>query len=669
MARHVATALVALAAACSLFSFAGWVFDVPALRGFGIDKSPIWPLTAIGYGFLSLGYLASIFGRDRIASALWVVPVAIALASLFQNFLAIDLGLDLLLFGKQVAVYEAAHPGRTSISSSTIFLLLAVAGYGTRVRKWLSGDASSLFAAVSLALVGVAAVLTIFSLPGRIGTRLFSVSLPATLSAASVSLAYLILHSKFDWVRQLTMRSGDWRTIRFLLPAALILPIIPAALEPVALRYLPLPALTIQALVTFANILIVAFIAYWAVVRVARGQATMAELSEALDQTTVVLTNPDGEIIHWSGGCEQLYGWSAGEAIGRNKYALLRSQCRLTEAARRSRLDDGQELLEICRDGRETAVLERMQWVDSPGRAPVIILHVADITQSVAAVEALKVSEERLAAAASAHELGIFEWDVQSGKLEWSPGTEQRLGLIPGTIGDFERWRAHVEPEDVQRVLDTIARTVRDRADKFSYRYRFIQPQGGVRSVEGSSRAFYDAEGNLVRTVGVILDVTERDEREAALRRREAQLRSVLETVPDAMVVLDQNSTILQFSAAAEALWGYRAADVLGRPATMLVPAERRAVHLAALQYFLKTGEGIIGRVLAGTAEAADGRKFPIEIRTGVARSDGQTLLTVLRPQPFRAARHRGADERAERRDRPCLAPERDERACRRPRP
>ncbi|MDT8757101.1 PAS domain S-box protein [Sphingomonas psychrotolerans] len=630
MAKSVATGLVALAGLCSLLSLAGWLFDVPLLRGFGLDETPVWPLTAIGFLFLSLGFYASIRGHDRIASAFWLVPIAIALVSLAQTVFGFDLGVDLLLFGKLVALHDAAHPGRPGINSAVIFLLLATAGYGARVRHWFSGEASSLFVTLALGLVGVAGVLTAFSVQGSVATRFFSVSLPSAAATCTLALAYLILHSRLEWVRLLMRQTGDWRILRIVLPAAVILPILPSVLEQLAVRYTPLAPLAIEALVALANILIVAFIAYWAVIRLANDQAAMVELSEALEQTNVVLTTPEGEILHWSRGCEQLYGWSADEAVGQAKYALLRSQCRLTEAARHGRLEDGLELLEVCRDGREISVLERTQRVESPGRQPVVVLHVADVTQSLAAVEALKVSEERLAVAASAHELGIFEWDVRTGRLEWSPGTEQRLGLVPGTITDFEKWRAQVEPEDVQRILDTIARTVRDRADKFSYRYRFLQPQGGIRAVEGSARAFYDAEGNLMRTVGVILDVTEREEREAALRRREAQLRSVLETVPDAMVVIDQNATILQFSAAAEALWGYRAADVLGRSATMLVPEERRELHMASLAHFIETGTGIVGEVMKGTAEAANGRKFPIEIRTGVARSDGQTLLTCF---------------------------------------
>jgi two-component system sensor kinase FixL len=631
MAKKLATTLVALATLCSLLALAGWAFDVPALRGFGLNETPIWPLTAIGFASLSLGFLASIAGWDRAAAALWLIPVAMAIVSLAQTFLGFDLGLDLLLFGKLISLHEASHPGRPGINSSAIFLILAIAGYGGRVGKWFAGETGSVFAALALGLVGVAGILTAFVPPGSIATRLFSVSLPSAFATAALALAYLILHSRLELARLRLRRSGDWRTLRILLPAAVVLPIVPSVLEQLVGDQAPLTPLAVEGLVALTNILIVAFIAYWAVIRVASDQASMVELSQALDHTTVVLTNHEGGITHWSRGCEQLYGWSASEALGHNKYTLLRSHCRLDQsAARGPRFEDGLELVEISRDGREISVLERAHEVENPGRPPVIVLKVTDITQRVTALEALKVSEERLALATSAHELGIFEWDVQSGKLGLSPGTEQRLGLVPGTLTDFESWRAQVEPEDVQLILDTIARSVRDRADKFSYRYRFLQPQGGVRAVEGSARAFYDAEGNLLRTVGVILDVTEREQREAALRRREAQLRSVLETVPDAMVVIDQHSTILQFSTAAETLWGYRAADVLGRPATMLVPAERRALHMATLNHFLQTGNGIVGEVMTGTAEAADGRKFPIEIRTGVARSDGQVLLTVF---------------------------------------
>ena len=417
------------------------MFDLPALRGFGFDDFPIWPLTAIGYFCLACGFLASLFDRDRLASVLWLVPLLIALASILQNALATDFGTDRLLFWNLVSAYEAPHPGRPGPSPTTIFVLLATAGYGAGVRKWLSGEASGLIAAITFALTAATAMLILFSSPTNTTAQIFSVSLPAAVATLLLAIAFLILHSRLLWVRSLTMRSGDWRVIRVLVPVAVIVPVVPSILELLISRHGLLPPLMSEALVVICNILIVAFVAYWAVIRVARGQAAMVELSQALDHTTVVLTTPEGRITHWSAGCEQLYGWASGEALGQNKYLLLHSRCRLDSATRGNRLEDGHELLEICRDGREVSVLERLHQVASPGGPPVVLLKVTDITQRVAAIEALKVSEERLALAMSAHELGVFEWDVPSGKVEWSPGTEQRLGLIPGVLSNFESWR------------------------------------------------------------------------------------------------------------------------------------------------------------------------------------------------------------------------------------
>ena len=61
--KLVATGFAALAGFVSLLAFCGWVFHSPGLRGFGVESRPVWPLTALGYVALSLGFLAAIAGR------------------------------------------------------------------------------------------------------------------------------------------------------------------------------------------------------------------------------------------------------------------------------------------------------------------------------------------------------------------------------------------------------------------------------------------------------------------------------------------------------------------------------------------------------------------------------------------------------------------------------
>jgi two-component system sensor kinase FixL len=110
---------------------------------------------------------------------------------------------------------------------------------------------------------------------------------------------------------------------------------------------------------------------------------------------------------------------------------------------------------------------------------------------------------------------------------------------------------------------------------------------------------------------------------------REAHLRSILETVPDAMIVIDERGYILSFSAAAERMFGFSEEDVLGENVSMLMPSPDRERHDGYLNRYLRTGERRIigiGRVL--TARHRDGATFPIELSVGEARIGDDRVFT-----------------------------------------
>ncbi len=76
----------------------------------------------------------------------------------------------------------------------------------------------------------------------------------------------------------------------------------------------------------------------------------------------------------------------------------------------------------------------------------------------------------------------------------------------------------------------------------------------------------------------------------AALLEREAHLRSILETVPDGMIVIDERGIVLSFSAAAERIFGYAAGEICGRNVSLLMPSPHREHHDAYIQRYLRTG-------------------------------------------------------------------------------
>jgi two-component system, LuxR family, sensor kinase FixL len=114
-----------------------------------------------------------------------------------------------------------------------------------------------------------------------------------------------------------------------------------------------------------------------------------------------------------------------------------------------------------------------------------------------------------------------------------------------------------------------------------------------------------------------------------AVASESALLRSILETVPDAMVVIDRHGVIQSFSSAAERLFGYSPADVCGHNVNMLMPSPYREQHDGYLTRYLTTGERRIigiGRVVVGLRK--DGSTFPMELSVGEVNRAGHRLFT-----------------------------------------
>jgi two-component system, LuxR family, sensor kinase FixL len=129
--------------------------------------------------------------------------------------------------------------------------------------------------------------------------------------------------------------------------------------------------------------------------------------------------------------------------------------------------------------------------------------------------------------------------------------------------------------------------------------------------------------------VSIIRDVSARAAALTAVAEREERLRSILATVPDAIVVIDQAGTIESFSAAAERLFGYPAEQVIGRNVSMLMPEPHRSEHDGYIARYLATGERRIigiGRVVVG--QRANGSTFPMELHVGEMQISGRRLFT-----------------------------------------
>ena len=115
----------------------------------------------------------------------------------------------------------------------------------------------------------------------------------------------------------------------------------------------------------------------------------------------------------------------------------------------------------------------------------------------------------------------------------------------------------------------------------------------------------------------------------SALQEREARLQSILETAPDAIIVIDHSGVIESYSSAAQRLFGFTADEAVGQNVRILMPSPYRERHDGYLKHYLDTGERRIigiGRVVVG--QRKDGTTFPMELAVGEVMANGRRLFT-----------------------------------------
>jgi PAS domain S-box-containing protein len=232
----------------------------------------------------------------------------------------------------------------------------------------------------------------------------------------------------------------------------------------------------------------------------------LTSLAHILDLANVIIHDVDGKVLHWTTGCERLYGWTREEARGRFIHELLRT----------------------------------------------------------------KYSGPRDKIIAELSERGSWEGEIEHQRKDGAVVTVASLWVARRS-----------EDNSIEAVLQN------------------------NNDITGLKRA------------------------QSELATREAHLRSILDTVPEEMIVIDESGVIASFSAAAEQLFGYQQDEVVGRNVKMLMPEPYRGEHDDYIGRYLSTGEARIigyGRIVKGLTK--DGAAFPMELAVGEARANGQRIFT-----------------------------------------
>lgn len=147
-----------------------------------------------------------------------------------------------------------------------------------------------------------------------------------------------------------------------------------------------------------------------------------------------------------------------------------------------------------------------------------------DVHEQKLAAEAQQQAEERYRLAARATNDAVWDWDIATGHVAWSDAAATFLGNLPVDQSDIAWWEDSIHPDDRQRVLRSIDTTMASDKSRWSAAYRMRKADGEYAYVYDRGFFIRNEDGEVIRGVGAVVDLTERRRAEAELRRTQAEL-------------------------------------------------------------------------------------------------------------------------------------------------
>ncbi|MBR8840843.1 MAG: PAS domain-containing protein [Stigonema ocellatum SAG 48.90 = DSM 106950] len=179
-------------------------------------------------------------------------------------------------------------------------------------------------------------------------------------------------------------------------------------------------------------------------------------------------------------------------------------------------------------------------FYNQKGEAVRLFGNVQDISDRKLAELALRDNEQLLRLALSGARAGSWDWEIQTGKIVWSPenytlyGLDQALGSP-----QYEDWYNAIHPDDRERANSEVQRVVEQHLPEFNCEFRIVHPQRGIYWLHGLGRVTFDTHGEAVRLSGINLDITARKRAEEELRQSEARYRYLAEAIPQLVWTCD----------------------------------------------------------------------------------------------------------------------------------
>jgi two-component system NtrC family sensor kinase len=303
-----------------------------------------------------------------------------------------------------------------------------------------------------------------------------------------------------------------------------------------------------------------------------------------------------GAITAWNASAEQIFGWPREQVIGQ----LLRDKIipeqyresqfsgltRFLETGEAQVLDRRFEITALRRDGVEFPI----ELTISPirlGEQYFFAAFIHDITNRTRHQEEIRVTRERFDLAVRGSNDGIWDWDIRSNAVYFSPRWKNMIGYEDAELPNhFDEWKSRLHPDDLAPTLDTIDHYLKHQQTAYEVEHRLRHKDGSYRWILARGQALWDADGKPYRMAGSHTDITARKEAEQALIQQEKlaglgqMVAGVAHEINNPLSFVSNNVAVLQrdVSAMSELLTAYMQND-----SVIATAQPERAAELKAL--------------------------------------------------------------------------------------
>ncbi|SDI43941.1 PAS domain-containing sensor histidine kinase [Winogradskyella thalassocola] len=354
-------------------------------------------------------------------------------------------------------------------------------------------------------------------------------------------------------------------------------------------------------------------------------------LESAPDAMVIVDENDEIQLINKE--AEKLFGYHVDELIGERvemlipkRFAEMHNEHRdnfFSKTPKKRLSTERRELYGLNKEGKEIPIQISLSPLQTE-QGLLLSAAIRDITAQKQAESEILRKNQLLTFAEKITMMGNWQWNLVTNKVDWSANLYNIFGVEENATISYDTYFSFVHIDDKEKVTEYVEKSINDKND-VDLMHRITLTDGTIKTIQLLAEVVVDSIGNVVEMVGTCQDVTSQ-------RMAENKFRGLLESAPDAMVIVNAEGNIQLINKQAEKLFGYTAEELINKSVEVLIPKQFSDKHVSHRDGFFsnpKVRSMGVGNEKELFAINKSGIEIPIQISLSPLQTEEGLLISA----------------------------------------